>query len=47
MGSMYEISYFVNLKSGINVKKFMDEIRIRNGNMLVMLERVEAGEEEL
>ena len=47
MGSMYEINYKVNLKSGIDVKKFMDEIRIRNGNMLVMLERIDISEEEL
>lgn len=47
MGSMYEINYLVNLKNDINVKKFMDEIRIRNGNMLVMLERAEVSEVDL
>lgn len=47
MGSMYEINYLVNLKEKIDVKKFMDEIRTRNGNMLVMLERAEVSEVDL
>ena len=47
MGSTYELSYFVSLKNGIKEKDFLDEIRVRNGNMLVMLERNEIGEEEL
>ena len=47
MGSTYELSYFVCLKNEIKEKDFLDEIRVRNGNMLVMLERNEIGEEEL
>ena len=47
MGSMYELSYLVNLKKNIKEKEFMDEIRCRNGNMLVMLERRELSEVEL
>jgi uncharacterized membrane protein YhiD involved in acid resistance len=47
MGSMYELQYMVSLKNGINQKEFLDEIRIRNGNMLVMLERPELIEEVL
>lgn len=47
MGSMYELSYRVSLKNGIKEKDFMDEIRCRNGNMLVMLERRELSEAEL
>lgn len=47
MGSMYELSYIVNLKKNIQDKEFLDEIRVRNGNMLVMLERMEAVEGEL
>lgn len=47
MGSMYELQYIVSLKNGINQKEFLDEIRIRNGNMLVMLERPELIEEVL
>lgn len=47
MGSMFEISYLVTLKKNINEKEFLDEIRVRNANMLVMLEREEVREEEL
>ena len=47
MGSTYELSYFINLKKGTKEKKFLDDIRVRNGNMLVMIERPEESEEEL
>lgn len=47
MGSMYELQYTVSLKKGIKEKEFLDEIRVRNGNMLVMLERRELSEVEL
>ena len=47
MGSMYELVYNVILKSDNKQKEFMDEIRCRNGNMLVMLERQELSEVEL
>lgn len=47
MGSMYELCYIVSMKKNIKEKEFLDEIRCRNGNMLVMLERRELGEVEL
>ena len=47
MGSMYELVYMVNMKLDQKEKDFMDEIRCRNGNMLVMLERQELSEVEL
>ena len=47
MGSTYELSYLVDLKNGIKEKEFLDEIRVRNANMLVMLERPEIEEEVL
>ncbi len=47
MGSMYELQYLVELKDGTKQKEFMDEIRCRNGNLLVMLEREEVGDVEL
>ena len=47
MGSMFEVTYMVTLKKDINEKQFLDEIRVRNANMLVMLEREEMREEEL
>ena len=39
MGSMYELLYYVEMKKSISQKSFLDEIRCRNGNLLVMLER--------
>ncbi len=40
MGSMFELSYNISLKNNINEKDFIDEIRMRNGNLTVNLGRV-------
>ncbi len=37
MGSLYKLSYSVEMKDGSQVKQFMDEIRTRNGNLEVMI----------
>ena len=37
MGSMFELTYLVALKSDINEKCFIDEIRTRNGNLKISL----------
>lgn len=37
MGSMYELTYRVNLKKKINEKEFIDKIRVKNGNLKVAL----------
>ena len=47
MGSMYELIYDVKIKPNHKEKEFIDEIRCRNGNMLVALERQEISEVEL
>lgn len=47
MGSMYELVYIVSIRKDKKEKSFMDEIRCRNGNMLVMLEKLELSEVEL
>lgn len=41
MGTLYELTYIVYLKSGINEKKFMDEIRTRNGNLTIIMSKQE------
>lgn len=41
MGSMFELSYKVNIKSEISEKEFIDKLRTRNGNLKISLERVE------
>ena len=37
MGSMFELTYNVKLKNDIKEKAFIDEIRVRNGNLKVSL----------
>ncbi len=39
MGTLYELSYIVTLKSTDNTKTFMDDIRCRNGNLNIILGR--------
>lgn len=41
------MTYLKIYSKNINQKSFLDEIRCRNGNLLVMLEREEIGEVEL
>lgn len=47
MGSLYELSYRVILRSGVSEQAFLDEIRTRNGNLSVSLGRTSARIEEL
>ena len=42
MGTLYELTYHVHLKKGINEKKFMDDIRCRNGNLTIILSKLES-----
>ena len=37
LGSLFELSYVVNLKDKINEKEFIDELRSRNGNLKIIL----------
>ena len=37
MGSLFDLTYNIVLRNGIDEKKFLDEIRTRNGNLKVML----------
>ena len=37
LGSVYELTYGVVVKDGINEKSFIDELRVRNGNMNIAL----------
>lgn len=39
MGSMFELSYRIREKSGINEKEMIDKIRTRNGNLTVICSR--------
>lgn len=37
MGSMYEMIYEVKMKDSVNEKDFIDDIRVRNGNLTVAI----------
>jgi hypothetical protein len=37
MGSLFELTYLVNLKNNTNEKVFIDELRCRNGNLKIIL----------
>lgn len=45
MGSLYDLTYNVKLKSGANEKQFMDEIRTKNCNLKVSLSQAIMEEE--
>ncbi len=46
MGSMYEINYRIKLSDWRDEKKFLDEIRMRNGNLTVVCGRCDLNEIE-
>lgn len=45
LGSLFELTYRINLKKGINEKEFIDTLRERNGNLKVALSHTLAEEE--
>ena len=45
MGSLYKLTYDVTLKRGIKEKEFLDEIRVKNCNLKVMLNQPETEKE--
>lgn len=47
MGSMISLNYDITLNNILDEKKFIDEIRCRNGNLEIVLERVIYEEKEL
>ena len=47
MGSLYKLQYAVVFKKGAKEKKFLDEIRVRNGNLEVSCGRMLMRTEEL
>lgn len=39
MGSLFELTYLVNVKTNINEKEFIDKLRIKNGNLKIVLSK--------
>ena len=47
MGTMYELTYLIELKDMAEQKEFMDALRCRNGNLTVMMGLVKRARNEL
>lgn len=47
MGSLYKLTYNIMLKNIEEEKKFIDELRCRNGNLEIALSRQEVNINEL
>ena len=47
MGTMYELSYLVQMRDPENEKEFIDALRCRNGNLTISLGLVERAKNEL
>jgi len=47
MGSLYELSYNIQLKTPVIPKKFLDEMRCRNGNLNIVCSRPQTPKDEL
>ena len=44
LGSMFELKYLIMLGNSINEKDFIDELRVRNGNLKISLSKYNEGE---
>ena len=47
MGSLYKLDYHISLKNPAEEKKFIDDLRCRNGNLEITCGKVTFGSEEL
>lgn len=47
LGSLYRIEYHISLKDNNNIKKMIDELRTRNGNLEIMCSGLASDREEL
>ena len=43
MGSLFKLTYVVKLKKHTNQKDMIDKLRVRNGNLEIMLAQVDSG----
>ncbi len=47
LGSMYELTYLLTIKDAKEEKNFIDELRCRNGNLMITLGRVISATEQM
>lgn len=44
MGSLYQLTYDISIKKDVSTKQFMDDIRVKNGNLNISLNMLESTE---
>ena len=47
LGTLYEVTYLINMKKDVNEKQFIDSLRCRNGNLNIILCRMPEQSEKL
>lgn len=47
MGSLYKLTYRIEMKNENEIREFIDELRVRNGNLEIALFKMEGNVEEL
>ena len=47
MGSLFKLTYRIEINSGVSMQEFIDELRVRNGNLEISIYRMEGNAEEL
>ena len=47
MGSLFKLTYKIEMLKGTGVQEFMDELRVRNGNLEISIYKMEGSAEEL
>lgn len=47
MGSLYKLTYRIEMKNENEMRNFIDDIRVRNGNLEIALFRIDVNSEEL
>jgi uncharacterized membrane protein YhiD involved in acid resistance len=47
MGSLYKLTYRIEMKNDSEIREFIDELRVRNGNLEISIFKIEGTAEEL
>jgi hypothetical protein len=47
MGSLYKLTYRIEMKNENEMRDLIDDIRVRNGNLEIALFRIDVNSEEL
>ena len=47
MGSLYKLTYRIEMKNDDDIREFIDELRVRNGNLEISIFKIQGNAEEL